>query len=78
MLWAIIMFLVKIIVILIFIIVGAYIIMIKCVNPASERGIDLNDFSNSDSQMAWALILIMLGGLCIALDALLKIFGWSS
>jgi|GEM_PF-3321440 len=73
--WSIIMFLVKVIALLIFLILAINFFYTKIVIPARENGVDLNDLSNSDSQMSWALILVMLGGLCIASDAVFKILG---
>jgi len=73
--WPIIIFLVKVIVFTILVILTIHFFYKYFVIPAKENGIDPNDLSDSDSQLAWALILIMIGGLCIALDAVSKIFG---
>jgi len=76
MLWAIIIFLVKVIVVIILFIIGLYVIS-KCKNTVRESGFDISDMSKPDSQLHWTLILIGAGGLCIALNALFKLFGWN-
>ncbi len=49
----------------------------KCKNTVRESGFDISDMSKPDSQLHWTLILIGAGGLCIALNALFKLFGWN-